>query len=329
MSAGGIVTKLGLAADPAPPGPATAARLADSLIGFDVDFWNAADEAAEWLADPFLLKGRGHLLYASAKTGKSLLALWVAASLATGRALFNQPAGPPVKVLYADMEMTRADVRERLTDMDYGPDDDMSNLHYYSLPALADLDTPLGGMEFVALAAHHEVDVVVIDTISRLVQGEENSNDTAQNFAKYTGTPLKAAGVTVLRVDHAGKDVERGSRGGSAKVDDPDVVWHLIARDRGTFTLKATHRRISWVPEVVELRQHADPLRYTLADSSWPAGTKAAAITLDRLQVPHDYGKGKARAILKDAGETMGNEVLMAALRYRRSGLAQRSERDR
>jgi hypothetical protein len=307
-------------------GTATAERLTESRIGFDADFWTAIDEA-EWLAEPFLARGRGHLIYAAAKTGKSLFTLYVAACLAMGRRVLDQPAGPPVRVLYADLEMTPSDVRERLTDMGFGPDDNMENLVYYSLPSLAPLDTAHGGAELVNLAIHHQADLVVIDTIGRVLNGEENSNDTAQDFAKFCGMPLKAAGITLLRVDHAGKDADKGTRGGSAKADDPDVIWHLIARDRGRFTLKATHRRISWIPETIDLAQSIEPLTYRSADSSWPAGTGAAADTLDRLQVPHNYGKAKARAILKEHDITIGNEVLMAAIRFRRSDLVELTER--
>jgi hypothetical protein len=299
-------------------GTATAERLADSRLVFDAEFWNGVDDLEDYLVAPFLARGRGHALYAPAKAGKSLFGLYVAACAATGRAVLDQPAGTPLRVVYADLEMTRADVRERLVDMGYGADDDMDALIYYALPSLTALDTPEGGGDLVALAEHLAADLVVIDTISRAVQGEENSNDTAQNFAMHTGTPLKRAGITLLRIDHAGMDVAKGARGASAKNDDVDVVWQLLPRDRGKFTLKATHRRMNWVPEVVELRQDIEPLRYSLADSSWPAGTEAAVETLDRLAVPLDHGKTKARQALKAAGETMGNEVLMAALRFRR-----------
>jgi hypothetical protein len=55
------------------------------------DFWNESDEG-DWLAEPFLARGRGHVLYAEAKQGKSLMALAVAAALATGRPFLDQPA---------------------------------------------------------------------------------------------------------------------------------------------------------------------------------------------------------------------------------------------
>jgi hypothetical protein len=306
--------RLDLAADAAPVD-----QFATALVDWH-DLWNAPEVGEDFLIAPVVARGRGHALYAPAKAGKSLLVLYIAACAATGRAVLDQPAGDPVRVLYVDKEMTRADLRERLADMGFGPDDDLSRLAYYSLPALPALDTPQGGAELLALALHHRAELVVIDTVSRVLSGEENSNDTIQNFARYTGEGLKAAGIAALRIDHAGKDLDRGSRGGSAKNDDVDVVWQLLPRDRGRFTLKATHRRIAWVPEVVDIEQATDPLGYKLTTDSWPAGTADAARLLDRLEVPLDYGKTKARDAIKAAGEKAPrNETLLAALRFRRS----------
>lgn len=293
-------------------------HLGSALVDWP-DLWSSPEVAEDFLIAPVLARGRGHALYAPAKAGKSLLLLHLCAHAATGRAVLDHPAGQPVRVLYVDKEMTRSDVRERLTDMGFGPDDDLSRLVYYSLPALPPLDTPHGGAELLALALHHGAELVVIDTLSRVLVGEENSADTLRNFARFTGEPLKAAGITVIRADHAGKDLDRGSRGTSAKNDDVDVVWQYLPRDRGRFTLKATHRRVAWVPEVVDLEQTLEPLGYRLTTDAWPAGTDDAARLLDRLEVPLELGKAKARDAIKAAGETAPrNETLMAAIRWRR-----------
>lgn len=305
---------LGTPPDNGAPPPHLAGALVDWL-----ELWNAREVADDFLIAPLVARGRAHSLYATAKVGKSLLLLYVAARAATGRPVLDHPGGAPVRVLYVDLEMTPADLRERLADMGFGPDDDLSNLVYYALPMLAPLDTSQGGAELVALAQYHAVDLVVVDTLSRVLSGEENSADTLRNFARCTGTPLKAAGVAVIRADHAGKDADRGARGTSAKADDVDVVWKLTPKDRGTFTLTATHRRIAWVPEVVNLERTADPLGWRLVDGSWPPGTAEAARLLDRLEVPLGAGRTIARRIVKDAGEKVANDALAGALRWRRT----------
>jgi hypothetical protein len=282
------------------------------------ELWTAED-TDEWLIEPVMARGRGHALYAPAKAGKSLLLLYIAGRAATGRAVLGRPAGEPVRIVYCDLEMTRDDVRERLGDMGFGSDDNLEALAYYSLPSLPPLDSAQGGVELVDLAVAHRADLVIVDTLGRAVVGEENRSDTLRDFARYTGLPLKAAGVACCRADHAGKDLDRGQRGTSGKVDDVDVVWRLTPRDRGRFDLVCTHRRAAWFPQTVHLDQSTDPLAYKLVEDSWPAGTRQVADLLDRLGVPLDNGKGKARAAIKAAGETASNEALMAALRWRRS----------
>lgn len=297
-------------------------RLAPSRLDWSGDFWTPPDLADEWLIEPLIARGRGHAIFAPSKAGKSLLLLHLAVMAATGRAVLDQPAGEPVRIVYCDHEMTGDDVRERLVDMGFSAADDLDRLAYYSLPAMSPLDTAEGGAELVALARHHDAALVIVDTLGRTLAGEENSADTLRAFYRHTGGPLKAEGRAVLRADHAGKDLEKGMRGTSAKADDVDIVWRMVPRDRGRFDLRATHRRMGWVPEVVHLDQSADPLAYRVAGDSWPAGTAETAADLDRLGVPVGAGRIVARAALTDAGSTARTDTLRAAIRYRR----QRSE---
>ncbi len=295
-------------------------RHAPALIDWH-DLW-AADPAPEWQVEPLLAQGRSHALYATAKAGKSLLILDVAAALATGRAALDRPAGPPLTVLYLDLEMTRDDLRERLADLGYGPADDLSRLVYYQLPDLDAADTAEGGAAIVELARYHAADLVVIDTLARVLAGDENSADTFHAHYRHCGARLKADGRTVVRLDHAGKDLTRGQRGSSAKTGDVDVVWQLVARDAEHLDLRATHRRMAWVPELVSLHRATDPVRHTRVMGSWPAGTANLAAQLDTLGLPVDASNRQARAALREAGQSAASDVLAAAIRWRRSTAA-------
>ena len=141
---------------------------------------------------------------------------------------FGQPNSyGPRDVIYIDYEMTRADLRARLDEFGYPDPDEIPHLHYWSLPSLPPLDTPLGCAVARYLAAETGSKVFVIDTMGRAVEGDENSNDTYRAFARHTGLGLKSDGVAVLRTDHAGKDKDKGQRGASAKNDDADVVFRV------------------------------------------------------------------------------------------------------
>jgi hypothetical protein len=284
-------------------------------------FWTVDRTEAEWLAEPIIARGRSHALFSPAGTGKSLLALWLAAAIATGRPIFGHTSEPR-NVLYLDYEMTADDLAERLENMDYGPDTDLTCLHYALLPSLPGLDQADGGSAVLHLARLVNAELVVIDTFGRAVHGDENEADTVRNWYRWTGIHLKAEHRAFIRVDHAGKDLERGQRGTSGKNDDVDVVWQLT-RDGETFTLKAKKRRMGWIPETVELERNEDTaLRYALtAGGGYPAGTAAVAKQLDDLGVPIDAGYRTASKALKDAGHGTRNATIRAAQKYRRNAL--------
>lgn len=186
------------------------------------------DYDEEWLVEPLLSRRRLVALYSAPKVGKSLLMLEIAASLACGRPVLGNEPQPKVRTLYVDFENdARADVKTRLEAMNFQPSD-LNDLCYLSFPTLAKLDGNAGGEELLAAVMEYGCEVVVIDTVSRAVAGEENENDTWLNFYKHTGMRLKQAGVALIRLDHSGKDEKKGQRGGSAKSGDVDAVWRMF-----------------------------------------------------------------------------------------------------
>jgi hypothetical protein len=281
-------------------------------------FWDIDRTEAEWLAEPIIAAHRSHALFAPGGTGKSLLALWIAAAIATGRPIFGRH-NPPRHVLYLDYEMTADDLAERLENMGYGPEHDLTRLHYALLPSLPGLDQPDGGKAVIRLAQLCDAELVIIDTFGRAVHGDENEADTVRAWYRWTGLHLKAEGRAFLRVDHAGKDIEKGQRGTSAKNDDVDVVWRLARQDGETFKLVAKKRRMSWVPETVDLvLKEDDHLEYALlAGTSYPTGTKDVVDLLVELDVPIDASQRQAAKTLKEAGKGRRAELVRAAQRWR------------
>jgi RecA-family ATPase len=213
------------------------------------DFWTQSFPAEDWLVEPIIPNNQLVVIYAPGGTGKSLLALYVSAALATGREVFGTKNNP-VPVLYMDYEMHQAQLYERLTAMGYSKDTDLSLLHYASLPPIGSLDKPEGAKQICDLARACQAKLVIIDTFSRAVEGAENDADTVRNFYRWTALNLKQEGRAMLRIDHAGKDLKKGARGTSAKNDDVDLVWQMTRNDN-TVTLKSTKKRHTWIKEKI------------------------------------------------------------------------------
>lgn len=314
------------------PEEATGEPQADGLelLAHFVDWpelWEADTSTHDWLIEPVLARGRAHVLYAGAKTGKSLLALPIAAAIASGKPVLGNAAQEPQVVLYLDYEMSADDLRERLESFGYGPADDLTKLKYALIPSFDPLDTERGGQQVVQLAKRLGAVLVVIDTTGRAVEGEENSADTFRALYKHTGMWLKQAGITTLRIDHAGKDGEKGQRGSSAKNDDVDVVYELrrseAADHRGkqVLRMKATHRRVSWIPDetVLEMISDGEVQRWVLPGGvTVPSGTSEAMKILEQLGLPVDAGRRTARQALKLGGHRISDAALNAALKARK-----------
>lgn len=274
-----------------------------------------------WLVEGLWPWGRALALWASAKTGKSELALWCAAKLALGEHPWTGAPVEPVDVAYFDFEMCEDDLDDRLAAFDFDPLK-LGRLHYFLLPALHALDVERGGAEVEALVERCGARAVVFDTFGRSVQGEENEADTVRAFYRYTGSRLKRAGVGYLRTDHAGKDMAKGQRGSSAKRDDVDVVWSMTRSKAGALLDCSGSSRLSWVGPTLQLERTevGGVLSYTApVRVGWPAGTAAKVADLDALGLSLDANKAEARAALKAAGLVGGrNQLLNDALRFRR-----------
>jgi hypothetical protein len=264
-----------------------------------------ADETEEeWIAEPLIPARRLIALYSAPKAGKSLLMLEIAAAIAGGRSVFGYPPGPPHRVLYVDFENDpRGDTRERLQAMDYTPDD-LPNLCMLSFPVLSALDTEQGATELLAAIGEYDCSVVIIDTVSRSIQGEENENDTWLAFYRHTGLKLKQAGVALVRLDHSGKDESKGQRGGSAKSGDVDAIWRLKVTTDTRVDLECEASRFPIAEKHLTLRRDTHPLRHVATTDTYTDKVRELYEQMERHGVPKiaDLTVRQMRNAIKDTG---------------------------
>lgn len=283
--------------------------------------WRAhwdTETTQEWLIEPLVPSGGQVALYSDPKVGKSLLMLELAAGLATGKALFGHPPQPPVDVLYVDHEnRLEQDVIGRLKNMGYRAED-LDHLHLVSMPQVAALDTAHGGLLLVQAAQACQAKLVILDTVSRTIQGDENSNDTWLQFYRNTGRSLKAASIAMVRLDHTGKAAERGQRGGSAKSGDVDMVWKLAKVSDDVYELICEANRMQLTEDRLALRRVEQPLHHAVVGNGPAALRDAREATVIRLLTSTDCPKGasvvEAREWLRGAGHPTRNGLVTKAL---------------
>jgi hypothetical protein len=261
--------------EPAEPGinPNYSAYL--NVLDWDFVFSDTTEE--RWFIPGILCEGRAHVVYADAGLGKSLLVLDACAALATGRSVFGFEAQAPLKILYFDHENTvKGDVVPRLSDMGYSASD-LKNLVYSSFPDMDTLDSATGGAQMSQALDEVMPDLVIIDTLSRTVSGDENSNSTWLEFYRHTGKELKRRQIASIRIDHIGKKSESGMRGGSAKKGDVDIVWNLTPRyTENRFMLTCEKSRVALPSKSLEVERLSEPVLHHIVKKSdgsidWPS----------------------------------------------------------
>jgi hypothetical protein len=121
---------------------------------------------------------------------------------------------------------------------------------------------------FWELFEHYKPDVVVFDTLSTFIEGDENSSETFFAFDRRVTLPLIKREVTVLIADHAGKDVTRDARGSSAKRAKIHAEWLMTRSPSNRDELRRSIRkdRNGVLDQEFLLTRHDDPLRHEQAD---------------------------------------------------------------
>lgn len=246
--------------------------------------WRAAFAAGKpeprWIVGRLFERGQQVALVGDGKAGKSLFELDHVAAMVRGAAFLSDEPHEPLRVVYVDRENEQGELVDRLLCLGVAPDE-LDGLAYYSFPAFSSqLNVERGAAELLALVDENAADVVVLDTASRFITGNENDSETWLELYVQLHAKLKARGVAGVRIDHFGKDDAGGARGSSAKGQDVDQVWEMRARDpRTTVTpggtlyetaieLKRTDTRTGRGPDLLKVVRRA----IKLPDETWAAG---------------------------------------------------------
>jgi hypothetical protein len=311
------------------------AHLVASLLDWGTFF--ATDFGAIQLL-PGKLMGPGQqiTLVGDGKAGKSLFTQEWMWRMATGQPFLGDHPQDPIRILYLDAENGQEQVQERFLSFGAGPRA-MGQLRYASFPPIRPLDTAGGGADLLALVKATGAELVVIDTVSRFIGGPENDADTWLSLYRHTLLPLKRDRIASVRLDHFGKDKDRGGRGSSAKTQDVDHVWELTATGGGTLALKRTHTRTGIGPDQFSLLRQSQrdgdnwklggtrhvvmtyEMEPTTGLAAIPGTTEYVVVQLDKAGVPNDWGAPRCSRALADLGVKAAKAKIEDAVKIRKS----------
>lgn len=277
--------------------------------------WSRTSDDIDWLFPPILEAGTVNALYGKPGVGKSLITLEIAVEVVRDGH----------KVMYVDDENRVEDTVERLKKFGCQPEE-LDRLYLYNFAGLPPLDTPEGGRHLASLAEKHDPALVILDTTTRMVEGDENQANTFLQLYRCSLVPLKHRRITVLRLDHPGKDDHKGQRGSSAKDGDVDTIWRLAAEEGDMLVLERLKSRSGHGEGFISVRRIQSPLLRHEWDAldSLPVTPKIIewAARFDRWGVPADAGRPTLRAAIKERANDSGiSSTLLALVAKYRKGM--------
>lgn len=172
---------------------------------------SSEDKEEAYYCWPLLPVGGRMVIGAPPKSFKSMMALNMAYDLAEGKPVFDKfKVGGPITVLYIEMEIGRARMRERmkklhaLRDCEYPP----YTLHFVNKDLKINLDTASGLERLCEAVESVYPEVLILDPLRKLHRKQENSSDDMEEVFRNLERVQQTYSLTTVMVHHAGKPGE-------------------------------------------------------------------------------------------------------------------------
>lgn len=187
----------------------------------------------KWLIDGIIPSNTFGIIYGPSGSYKSFIALDLCAAITSGQTWHGFDVDSQGPVLYIAAEGANGLKERAVAWMEYYGKDYGS---LAILPMAIMMDDPVHVQQFTeaALLAQEKLGqpfcMVVIDTMARSFNGDENSSqETGRFINSCQAWAQKLGGCTVMVVTHSGKDITRGIRGSTAMHGACDFVF-LVRR---------------------------------------------------------------------------------------------------
>ena len=188
------------------------------------------------LIEGILRRGHVALLAAKGKSGKSWSAIQLSIAVATGGEWFGCRCGQG-DVLYLDPEIDRKSLDNRFAEVckAVGADTAEIDAHVAKWPLRGVEGATMGNVvhDLQLACAFGQFALVIIDSCSVFVEGDENSSVDIRRFSAKVLRVAAITGASVLLVQHYGKgnagdrDTADRARGSSVWLDFPDATLFL------------------------------------------------------------------------------------------------------
>lgn len=263
-------------------------------------------EDFEPIIENFLNRKEFMLLHATAKVGKSMLALNIGLSVATGRDFLGMVTNKS-KVLYLQTEIANTSLKDRIENMLDGFDEesyDNASSNLLIANNRIRLDEPEGIELIKKELTSIQPNLLIIDPLYDLHRkNEDNATEMAPLLSDLREI-ARSCDCAIILIHHQGKRGESSTgnpghacRGSSAFADVPDISISLT-KDKNGFMIKGIFRNRPSI-EDLRLKFYEETLRFELAEYvPKPPKTKELIIQI-LTQSPDGLTKKEIHSVIR------------------------------
>ena len=187
-------------------------------VAYDSDAAIAMIAQQRWLIDQIIPVDAFGVIYGPSGAYKSFCAMDMSACIASAMNWHGNDVDEPGHVLYIGAEgASGLHLRKKAWEIRHQRP--LTNLAILGMAVTINSDDHnalIGLCDELAQEIDQPIRLIVIDTLARSFQGEENSATDMGDFVNACDHIREVTGATILVVHHSGKDAEKGARGSSA-----------------------------------------------------------------------------------------------------------------
>lgn len=188
-------------------------------LSFDSDAELDRIASQQWLIDSVIPMDSFGMLFGPSGSYKSFCAVDMAAAIASGQAWAGHTADNPGYVIYIGAEGA-AGLHMRKRAWEIRHQKKLSKLGILSaavsIASIEERRNLIDLLEQLTEEVTQPPRLIVIDTLARSYNGDENSASDMGNFVRACDIIRVQSGASILIIHHAGKDADKGARGSSA-----------------------------------------------------------------------------------------------------------------
>jgi putative DNA primase/helicase len=295
-------------------------------LSYDSDAALDRIASQQWLVDQVLPVDGFGVIYGPSGSYKSFVAMDLSACVASATKWHGNDTDTPGHVIYIGAEgATGLHLRKKAWEIRHQTP--LKNLAILGAAVTINSAIECQHLIDLCLMAADELSepirLIVIDTLARSFEGEENSASDMGAFVRACDRIRAETGATVLVIHHSGKDADKGARGSSALRAACDFEFKVVSPGKKVTKITCTKAKDSDPFEDMDFK-----LEVVEIGRNDAKGRPMASLTLKKSQFGDIPDAPKARSAMPDYMVNVNNVITAEMIRTGEDYVFQTMARD-